>query len=47
MIGTTTLDICPTCGNHTMDEDGYCHYAYCGDDYDEEEESAFKYETLN
>jgi len=32
MEGTTTLRECPICGNHTVDESGECHYAYC-DEY--------------
>ncbi|MBP7109815.1 MAG: hypothetical protein KBA90_14745 [Chitinophagaceae bacterium] len=30
--GTTSHDQCPICGNHTVDAEGDCKYAYCGDD---------------
>lgn len=42
MTGTIHHDYCPICGNQTVDrEDGYCKYAYCGqDESDIEDETA-------
>lgn len=31
-MGTAALDICPNCGQNTMDKDGNCHNADCLDD---------------
>ena len=38
ITGTTHHDLCPTCNNYTIDrEDGYCKYANCGGDFEDDE----------
>lgn len=37
MTGTTHHTQCGTCGNYTVDKHGDCHYAYCGIEIDEPE----------